>query len=81
MMGIPPTRLITMSEPAPNQVVCPTCGEVRLETPAGTTALPTLGMARKQAAKERGEAWGCDCGKYGPGEVPGTATGDDPPTT
>jgi hypothetical protein len=43
----------------PNQVVCPRCGEIRLETPPGTTALPTLGMARKAA----GTAGECDCGK------------------
>ena len=42
-----------------NQVVCPACGEVRLETPPGTTALPTLGMARKMA----GVAGACDCGR------------------
>jgi hypothetical protein len=44
----------------PNQVVCPRCGEVRLETPPGTVVLPTLGMARKAAAGRAGE---CDCGK------------------
>jgi hypothetical protein len=43
----------------PNQVVCPRCGEVRLETPPGTIALPTLGMARKAA----GQAGACDCGR------------------
>ncbi len=42
-----------------NQVVCPRCGEVKLETPPGTRALPTLGMARKAA----GSAGECDCGK------------------
>jgi len=40
-----------------NQVVCPACGEVRMETPPGTTALPTLGMARKLAGEGP-----CDCG-------------------
>lgn len=47
-----------MSESA-NKVVCPTCGKVRLETPPGTTILPTLGMARKAA----GTAGDCGCGK------------------
>ncbi|MDP9405996.1 MAG: prolyl oligopeptidase family serine peptidase [Actinomycetota bacterium] len=42
-----------------NQAVCPRCGEVRLETPPGTTILPTLGMARKAA----GAAGECDCGR------------------
>lgn len=42
-----------------NQVVCPRCGEIKLETPPGTTALPTLGMARKAA----GAAGECDCGR------------------
>ena len=49
-----------------NQVICPACGEVRLETPPGTTALPTLGMARKAA----GTAGDCGCGKA-PHERPG----------
>lgn len=49
-----------------NQVVCPRCGEVRLETPPGTTALPTLGMVRKTA----GAAGVCDCGRA-PHERPG----------
>jgi len=40
-----------------NQVVCPTCGRVRLETPPGTTALPTIGLARKAA----GEVGECNC--------------------
>lgn len=44
---------------APNQVVCPECGKVRLETPPGTTALPTIGMARKAS----GQAGPCACGK------------------
>jgi hypothetical protein len=39
---------------------------VRLETPPGTTVLPTLGMARKAA----GTAGECDCGKA-PHERPG----------
>jgi hypothetical protein len=43
-----------------NQVVCPTCGDIRLETPPGTTVLPTLGTARKAAM---GAADMCDCGK------------------
>jgi hypothetical protein len=51
-------------EPKRNQVICPTCGEVRLETPPGTTVLPTLGAARKAAM---GAAGLCDCGK-GPRE-------------
>ncbi|HSK89741.1 MAG TPA: hypothetical protein VK875_00375 [Euzebyales bacterium] len=55
-----------MSKASPNQVVCPRCGEVRLETPPGTTALPTLGMARKAA----GVAGECDCGRP-PHERPG----------
>lgn len=48
-----------MTDSTSNQVVCPVCGEVRLETPPGTTALPTLGMARKAA----GVAGQCDCGR------------------
>jgi hypothetical protein len=44
-------------ESMPNQVVCPECGRVRMETPPGTTALPTIGMARKAAGV------GCDCGR------------------
>lgn len=47
-----------MDEPR-NQVVCPECGRVRLETPPGTTALPTIGMALKRS----GAAGKCDCGK------------------
>jgi hypothetical protein len=54
-----------MSGPKANQVICPRCGEVRLETPPGTTALPTLGMARKAA----GTAGECDCGRA-PNERP-----------
>ncbi len=34
---------------ARNRVLCPRCGEVKLETPPGTLVLPTLGMARKAA--------------------------------
>lgn len=66
-----------MSDPSGdqrNQMQCPRCGEIKLETPPGTTVLPTLGFARKQAAFERGEDWGCDCGKYGPGEYPPGST-------
>jgi hypothetical protein len=48
-----------MSNEQRNVVVCPRCGEVKLETPPGTTVLPTLGMARKAAGA--GEA--CECGK------------------
>jgi len=55
-----------MSGTNANQVVCPRCGEVRLETPPGTTVLPTLGMARKAA----GVAGECDCGRA-PHERPG----------
>lgn len=47
-----------------NQVVCPRCGEIKLQTPAGTTALPTLGMARKAS----GAAGECDCGKRHDGD-------------
>lgn len=42
-----------------NEVICPRCGEVKLTTPPGTIALPTLGMARKAA----GAADLCECGK------------------
>jgi hypothetical protein len=56
-----------------NKVVCPRCGRVRLETPPGTTALPTLGMARKAA----GAAVDCGCGRA-PHERPG-APGDVAP--
>lgn len=48
-----------MSGPNANQVICPRCGEVRLETPPGTTVLPTLGMARKAS----GTAGECECGR------------------
>ena len=51
-----------------NKVVCPRCGRVRLETPPGTTVLPTLGMARKAA----GVAGECGCGKA-PHERPGAS--------
>lgn len=73
-----------MPADAPNKVTCPECGKVRLETPPGTTALPTLGMARKAS----GAAGQCDCGKaphdrpgvvaHDPGDPggPGTATTD-----
>lgn len=50
----------------PNQVVCPRCGEVKLETPPGTTALPTIGMARKAA----GAAGECECGRRHDESVP-----------
>lgn len=43
----------------PNKVICPECGKVRMETPPGTTALPTLGMAMKAS----GAAGPCGCGK------------------
>ena len=52
-----------------NRVVCPECGRVRLETPPGTTVLPTLGMARKAS----GAAGKCDCGRA-PHERPGGVT-------
>ncbi len=55
-----------MSGPSANRVICPRCGEVRLETPPGTTVLPTLGMARKAA----GSAGECECGRA-PHERPG----------
>lgn len=54
-----------MSGADANQVTCPVCGEVRLETPPGTTALPTLGMARKAA----GVTGQCDCGRA-PHDIP-----------
>lgn len=53
---------------APNQVVCPECGRVRMETPPGTKALPTIGMALKRS----GAAGKCDCGRE-PHERPGAA--------
>lgn len=46
----------------PNEVRCPTCGRVRMTTPPGTTALPTLGMARKAS----GAVGACDCGRAQP---------------
>jgi hypothetical protein len=78
-----------MSGADANQVTCPVCGEVRLETPPGTTALPTLGMARKAA----GVTGQCDCGRAphdppdalahqpgasgGPGSTSDRGTGED----
>lgn len=56
---------------ARNKVVCPECGRVRLETPPGTTALPTLGMALKRS----GAAGKCDCGRA-PHERPGALAHD-----
>lgn len=68
-----------------NTLDCPICGRVRVETPPGTTALPTIGMARKAA----GAAGQCDCGQaphtapdvlsHEPGKPggPGTATTDE----
>ena len=48
-----------MGEPEPaNEIVCPECGDVRVRTPEGTTALPTIGTARKLAG-----VTGCDCGR------------------
>jgi hypothetical protein len=44
---------------SPNQIVCPECGKVRMETPPGTTPLPTIGMAMKAS----GAAGPCGCGK------------------
>ncbi|MDQ3973710.1 MAG: hypothetical protein M3276_05155 [Actinomycetota bacterium] len=70
-------------EAQPNQVVCPECGRVRLETPPGTKVLPTLGMARKAS----GQAGRCDCGRapherpgalaHEPGRPAGPGTGAD----
>lgn len=60
-----------------NKVVCPECGKVRLETPPGTTVLPTIGMARKAS----GAAGKCDCGREpherpaGVAHEPGAAAG------
>ena len=62
-----------MSEPAKNQVVCPRCGEIKLETPPGTRVLPTLGMAKKAAMAESGDVGPCDCGRH-----PGEAAGGEP---
>jgi hypothetical protein len=67
-----------------NTLECPVCGRVRVETPPGTTALPTIGMARKAS----GAAGQCECGQapherpevisHTPGEPggPGTAATD-----
>jgi hypothetical protein len=55
-----------------NQVVCAECGKVRLETPPGTTILPTIGMAKKAA----GLAGSCGCGRR-PGERPPLIRADD----
>ena len=41
-----------------NKIVCPECGKVRMETPPGTTPLPTIGMALKAS----GAAGPCACG-------------------
>ena len=41
-----------------NKYVCVECGKVRLETPPGTTPLPTIGMAMKAS----GAAGPCGCG-------------------
>jgi hypothetical protein len=69
------TRAGASAEPRPgNKVVCPRCGRVRLETPPGTTVLPTLGMARKAA----GVAGECDCGRP-PHERPGAIVTDPTP--
>ena len=43
-----------------NVVRCPRCGQVRVETPPGTFALPTFGTALKNA---RGAAGTCECGQ------------------
>ncbi|MPZ73162.1 MAG: hypothetical protein GEU74_08020 [Nitriliruptorales bacterium] len=61
-----------------NKVICPRCGEVRLETPPGTRALPTIGTAMKQSGAA------CDCGRdvherldaphHQPGDRGGTGT-------
>jgi hypothetical protein len=58
-----------------NQVVCPRCGEVKLETPPGTTALPTLGMARKAS----GAAGECGCGKRHDAQPQGGRDGEGRP--
>lgn len=59
----------------PNKVVCPECGKVRMETPPGTTALPTLGMALKAS----GAAGPCGCGKTRAEVVGGTDRHEAPP--
>ena len=43
---------------ARNELLCPRCGEIKVQTPPGTTALPTIGLARKAAG-----AGDCDCGR------------------
>lgn len=43
---------------ARNELLCPRCGEIKVQTPPGTTALPTIGLARKAAG-----AGECDCGR------------------
>ena len=43
---------------ASNELLCPRCGDVKVRTPPGTTALPTIGLARKAAG-----AGECDCGR------------------
>ena len=63
-----------------NKIVCPECGKVRMETPPGTTPLPTIGMAMKAA----GNGAPCGCGKskherpgalaHEPGEAGGPGT-------
>ncbi|MGH8906269.1 MAG: hypothetical protein ACRD0K_07095 [Egibacteraceae bacterium] len=62
-----------MQQPKRNQVVCGECGKIRLETPPGTTILPTIGMAKKAA----GLAGDCSCGRR-PHERPGTVLLDHP---
>lgn len=74
-LGVGPSgpRLVSMSQDAQrNQVVCGECGEIRLETPPGTSILPTLGMAKKAA----GTAGACDCGRR-PEERPGVVSPED----
>jgi len=55
-----------------NKVICPECGKVRMETPPGTTVLPTLGMAMKAS----GAAGPCGCGKTRGEMVAGAAEHD-----
>ena len=52
-----------MSE-AKNELTCPRCGDVKVTTPPGTTALPTLGVARKAA----GDVGECGCGQRNEGK-------------
>ena len=52
-----------MDTVAPNQVICPTCGELKLETPPGTIALPTFGVAVKAARRGQPGADTCECGR------------------